>query len=307
MKAYEQITIAVNEANKEIKDKSKEMKAITYQGFIKRLEKEAAKSLVKRRKGNEKANKLFKTNKLPQKISLILQRVEADHTKLDLFIFDRSYLLPLGRPWVTVILDYKSKSILGFYIGFDNPSYLSIARALRHAIQPKNYLKELYPEIKNEWPCYGIPMILAVDRGKDFESISFMDACADLNCRIQRNPARHPWYKGSVESYFKSMNERLLNDMKGKVFPNIIDSNDYNPKKNAIIDMELFMRMFHIWVVDIYQRQKVSKGTIIPYLSWEEDLDKVHRRVMPQQALEITLYEKRTKQHRDKGILLDFL
>ena len=32
-----------------------------------------------------------------------------------------------------------------------------------------------------------------------------------------------------------------------------------------------------------------------------------HRRVIPQQALEIILYEKRTKQHRDKGILLDFL
>ncbi|WP_133408062.1 Mu transposase C-terminal domain-containing protein [Parashewanella tropica] len=306
-KSYDELKKLVYSKNAEIVDEAKKMKPMHYSAFVKRLEKEAPKELTKARFGKEAARKLFREAKQPQEISLILQRVEVDHTKLDLFIVDEKNFLPLGRPWVTALIDYKSKSILGFHIGFEPPSYLSIASALRHAILPKSYVKERYPEVNCDWNCYGIPKSIAVDRGKDFESKAFEDACMDLFIRIHRNPGRHAWYKGSIESYFNTLNKRLLNDLKGKVFPNIGESNNYNPQKNAVISFEVFMRVFHIWVIDIYQQSKVSKGTIIPRVSWEEDLDVVTRGAINRDALDIILCEHKTRMNSEKGIVLNHI
>lgn len=306
-KSYEHLETLIHFDNIKITDVSKKRKVPVKTAFIKRLEKMAPKQLMIARLGKEEANKLFKVAKLPQDISLILQRVESDHTQLDLFIVDEQESLILGRPYVTVLLDYKSKSVLGFYIGFEKPSYLSIAKALRHAILPKSYVSERYGDVVNSWECYGIPKVLVVDRGKDFESVALVDACLDLNMRIQRNPGKHPWYKGSMESYFKTLNNNLLNDMKGKVFPNIVDSNMYNPQKNAVITMSLFLEIFHIWLIDIYLQSKVSRGKIIPSVSWKEDLDRVPRRVMNKDALDIVLAETASRKNNPDGIVFEHI
>lgn len=306
-KSYEHLETLIHFDNIKITDVSKKRKVPVKTAFIKRLEKMAPKQLMIARMGKEEANKLFKVAKLPQDISLILQRVESDHTQLDLFIVDEQESLILGRPYVTALLDYKSKSVLGFYIGFEKPSYLSIAKALRHAILPKSYVSERYSNVVNSWECYGIPKVLVVDRGKDFESIALVDACLDLNMRIQRNPGKHPWYKGSMESYFKTLNNNLLNDMQGKVFPNIVDSNMYNPQKNAVITMSLFLEIFHIWLIDIYLQSKVSRGKIIPSVSWKEDLDRVPRRVMNKDALDIVLAETASRKNNPDGIVFEHI
>ncbi|MEZ8186597.1 Mu transposase C-terminal domain-containing protein [Shewanella sp. 5S214] len=306
-KSYDQLTTLIHYDNILIADPSQKLKLMTYSAFLKRLEKEAPKQLLIARKGKEAANIMYRTYKEVQETTLILQRTEVDHTQLDLFIVDSKQKMVLGRPYITVILDYKSKSILGFYIGFEKPSYMSIARALRHAILPKSYVRQMYKEVEYDWDCYGIPRTLVVDRGKDFESIALVDACMDLNIRIHRNPGKHPWYKGSVESYFKSLNLRLLNDLRGKVFPNIVDSNTYDPKKNAIITMDLFLTIFHKWVIDIYQRDLVAKGTIIPRVSWQEDLEFVPRRVMNKDALDIVLAERTTRQNGPHGIVFEHI
>lgn len=306
-KAHKELKTLIDFDNKKISDPQKKMKVPTKTAFIKRLAKEAPKELEIARKGKEATRKTFRTAKLPQEISLILQRVEADHTQLDLFIVDEEANLILGRPYVTAILDYKSKCVLGFYIGFEFPSYLSIAKALRHAILPKTYVKERYPNVVNSYDCYGLPKVLVVDRGKDFESIALKDACLDLNIRIQRNPAKHPWYKGSIESFFKSKNNELLNDMSGKAFPDIVDTNAYNPEKHAIMTMGLFMEVFHIWLIDCYHQDKVSRGTIIPSESWKEDLDKIPPRSMNKDALDIVLSETDSKKNDKGGVTYNYI
>ncbi|RLV60488.1 hypothetical protein D5018_06765 [Parashewanella curva] len=304
--AYDYLKTLINYDNK-ILSKSEKIKVPSLSAFIKRLEKFAKNEIFAARLGKDEARKRFKLNQLSQEIKFILQRVEVDHTQADLFIVDSKLSMILGRPYITVLLDYKSKSILGFYIGFEKPSYLSVARALKHSILPKTYLKELYPEVESEWDCYGIPKTLAVDRGKDFESVALIDACHDLNIRIERNPAKHPWYKGSVESFFKSINTKLFDDMKGKVFPDIVDTNLYNPQEHAVITMDLFLKLFHVWIVDVYQQDLVSKGTIIPRVSWQEDLKSVPRRVMNKDDLDIVLSETTDRKNSPAGIVFDHI
>jgi hypothetical protein len=52
---------------------------------------------------------------------------------------------PMGQPWLSLLIDYYSRMVVGFCLGFEPPSYAVIMEALRHAILPKSYLKERYP------------------------------------------------------------------------------------------------------------------------------------------------------------------
>jgi hypothetical protein len=58
----------------------------------------------------------------------ILERVEIDHTPLDLFVVDDDTGMPLGRPYVTLCIDDFSRCILGMHIGFTSPSYQSVVQ-----------------------------------------------------------------------------------------------------------------------------------------------------------------------------------
>ena len=272
-----------------------------------RIQEVAPKALLESRKGKRIANVQFKQSKNVRDVKLILQRAEIDHTQLDLFVVDDQTNMVLGRPWVTALLDYKSKNILGFYIGFENPSYLSVAKALKHAMSSKSYVKELYPKIENEWLCAGKPAVIATDRGKEFRSVAFEEACDDLNIIIQHNPAKHPWFKGSVERYFSTLNKELLSDKPGKVMTKIYDSIDYRPEKNGVISMSSFMEIFHIWVIDIYQCKPRTRKNIIPKEAWKEDLGRVPIIVESPEKLKLILSEAFTAHLGSTGIIKDYI
>lgn len=86
------------------------------------------------RKGKSAADATFgKVDQRPE-TKRALERVEADHTRLDLFVIDERHGIPLGRPWLTLFYDNHTKSIIGFYLGFEPPSYLLVSLALEKAL-----------------------------------------------------------------------------------------------------------------------------------------------------------------------------
>lgn len=188
-----------------------------------------------------------------------LQRVEIDHTKLDLFVVDSETRLPVGRPTITVAIDKYSRMIVGMHVGFDPPGYLAVMLCLLHAIRRKSYLKTDYPEVENEWNTYGIPEVLVVDNGPEFHSEDLEDACLQIGTILLYNPVKHPWFKGSNERFFGTENRGLLHQQPGTTFSNIFEREDYDSKKNAVISFDAFMEMLHIWLVDIYS-QEIHRG-----------------------------------------------
>lgn len=60
---------------------------------------------------------------------------QADHTELDLMILDEAGR-PV-RPWLTVILDDRSRPVAGHTVFLGDPSSLQTARALRQEIWRK--------------------------------------------------------------------------------------------------------------------------------------------------------------------------
>ncbi|PSB85364.1 integrase [Photobacterium damselae subsp. damselae] len=250
----------------------------SIQSFRNRLKKYSEYEKIMLRKGKNAADATFRKVGQRPATTRVLERVEADHTRLDLFVIDERHGIPLGRPWLTLLYDTHTKSIIGFYLGFEPPSYLSVSLALENAILPKDYVKELYPSIEGVWPCYGLPEHLIVDNAAEFNSIDFKIACKDLKIKVKKNPTKKPWLKGSVERYFRTVNNRLLSRIPGKSFTNIFERKDYDPLRNAVIDSQLLQEIIHIWIVDMYQNGKNGLESNIPNLSW---VDAVNSSIPP--------------------------
>jgi putative transposase len=202
------------------------------------------------------------------KVSQILERVEIDHTPLDLMVFSKLTMLPLGRAWITLALDKYSRMVVGFYISFNSPSSYAVMQCLKQMILPKDNLLKLYPDIKNEWPVFGIPDLLALDNGMDLHSEASKKACLELGIQILYCPAATPQMKGSVERFFRTINQGLIHRLPGTTFSDISERGDYPAEGLAAIDLETLVHLVLKWIVDVYNVTPHRGIGDTPYNKW---------------------------------------
>lgn len=205
------------------------------------------------------------------KPSRILQRVECDHTLLDIFVVDTDKRIPLGRPWLTLMLDIYSGYPLGMYIGFVPPSTESVMAALKHAILAKTDLKEQHPEVDNEWIAFGLPELLVVDNGKEFHGEAFKKTCSEMGIEVYYCPVQQPRYKGSIERYFKEINSSISN-IPGATLKEMFKRNDFDPQKHAVISLSRLRTVINKWILDIYCEVKNTGVNGVPRELWEFSL-----------------------------------
>lgn len=187
-----------------------------------------------------------------------LEIAEIDHTKLDLFVLSDDGAYPLGRPWVTVCIDNHTRCILGIYIGFEPPSYLSVARCLKHAFMPKTMLRQEYPSIRHEWEAFGVMGKLVVDNGLEFHGKSLEQACLSFDVEIIYTPRKSPWFKGKIERFMRTLNEGVSYGTPGTTFSNIFEKDDYDPAKHAVVRLSALREIVHKWVADYYHQKPHS-------------------------------------------------
>ncbi|SIQ29338.1 putative transposase [Peribacillus simplex] len=218
-----------------------------------------------------KKNKKAKNLKAKDKPSYAMKVAQCDHTRLDIIVVDDESGKPLGRPWLTYIMDEYSGYPLGFYLGYEGPSYKSVMYALRNAFKTKGYIKEHFKDIKNDWLAHGVPETLLVDNGKEFHSNSLKSVCQHFDINLKFCTPGKPWQKGAVERFFGTLNTSLLHQMPGTTLSNIQELKrfDYDPKKNAIIKFSQLMELFLEWLIDDFSvdYHKGVKG--VPKELWE--------------------------------------
>lgn len=237
-----------------------------------------------------------------------LERVEIDHTKLDLFIIDDKTGLPLGRPWLTICIDDYTRCILGIYLGFEPPSYLTVARCLRDAFLPKVNLKVDYPDIVHEWEAHGVMRVLVVDNGPEFHSESLENACLTLPVEIDYAPRKTPWFKGKIERVCKTSNEGISQGVPGTTFSNIFEKGDYDPAEHAVVRLSKARHIIRKWIADVYHQRPHRTLHAPPAEVWKANIVQEDIRV-PCDPAELDAIlgrcESRTLTH--KGIELDCL
>ena len=84
---------------------------------------------------------------------------QADHAQLSILLLREDGRT--ARPWLTIVIDDDSRAIAGYYLGFDPPSSMRTALALRQGIWRKGH---------SHWHICGIPEVLYTDNGSDFTS-----------------------------------------------------------------------------------------------------------------------------------------
>jgi putative transposase len=206
--------------------------------------------VVARREGERAAKRRFRAVTGVVHVKRILERVEMDHTPLNLFVVDDETFLPLGRPYLTVALDKKSRCLLGYWVSFTGHGADAVLMCLRHAILAKTYIQQKYPHIMLDWPCHGVPMGVWVDNGAEFTGDDLANACAALGIDLYFLPARRPQWKGSVERFVGRFNHGLIHRIPGTTFENITARKDYDPTKHALITLSDLERLISTWVCD---------------------------------------------------------
>lgn len=226
------------------------------------------------REGKAAADRRYKIAKAAPQSTRILERVEADHTPLDLFLIDERSGLPHGRPIVTVFLDTFSRFPLGYYLNFSGTSAMAVMGALRHSVLPKQPIAEPIPglRIEHPWPCYGVMDSLALDNGLEFHGTALDGVAMDLGIYLLFCPKRQPWYKGKVERFLKTFNYSFCHQIQGTSLARLADRGDYDPQKHAVLTMGEFKHLFEKWLLDIYA-QTLHKGLgTTPWAKWNEGL-----------------------------------
>ena len=134
-------------------------------------------------------------------------RFEIDATIADIYLVsdsDRKNIV--GRPTIYMVIDVFSRMIAGFYVGFENASYVAAMQALAMSMTDKvEFCKQFGFEMTaDDWPVVGLPDAILADRGEllghQIESLE-----RSFSVRIENTPPYRGDAKGIVERSFKTL------------------------------------------------------------------------------------------------------
>ncbi|MCY7288690.1 MAG: Mu transposase C-terminal domain-containing protein, partial [Cryobacterium sp.] len=206
-----------------------------------------------------------------------LDDVEVDHTKSDLFVVDGITGAPLGRAIVAFGVDRCTAAPWGVHVTFDPPSAHTVLQLLRNGMFPKGYV-EIYKaagvwDIKGTWNVCGRPRRLSVDRAPENLGHDIKALAPSLPIKVvDAKAGRKGRLKGGVERFLGTLNRTLLAEQRGTTFSNVIEREDYNPKKNAVITFEELLAKIHAWIIDVYMARKHNGIQDVPRRLWNEKI-----------------------------------
>lgn len=162
-----------------------------------------------------------------------LERVEIDHTLLDLVVVHDSTGMPLGRPTITVVVDAYSGYVLGFFVSFWGTGLASTLCAIRQAVLPKDEITAAVPGLSQQWLAWGLHDLWVVDNGLEFHSPQFRLAALEMGCDVQFCRVRQPWLKPVVERTMLDLKMSLPKH--GLVVKGLTNELPLDPRQSACI------------------------------------------------------------------------
>jgi putative transposase len=185
-----------------------------------------------------------------------LSVVEIDHTPMPVILLDEEERKPIGKAWLSLVIDCYSRMVLGFHLSLDAPSTLSVGIAMAHALLPKDeYLKRV--GVRGDWPCWGVPDVILVDNGADLNGRMVHQAKRFYRFNLRNRPVGLPQLGGHVESAFKTfMGEAKATP--GTTRSNPKDRAEYDSEGNAKLTIAAFERLFCEFIVNDYHKSEHS-------------------------------------------------
>jgi putative transposase len=138
-------------------------------------------------------------------------RYQIDATIADVYLLsehDRSRIV--GRPVIYIVQDVFSRMVVGLYIGFEGPSWVSAMIALAHIVEDKvAYCQRFGIEIsEDDWPTKGLPAVILADKG-EINGTKVEKFAEAFGVHIENASARRGDAKGIVERAFKTVQDEF--------------------------------------------------------------------------------------------------
>ena len=163
------------------------------------------------RYGEDEATKRFARYIRQALPDMVLDIVDVDHTVLNVVVIDDRFPVAFGRPDLLVFRDRKSGSVLGYSIGFDNPSYESFLHGFRHSVYPKDM--SAFPGLG--WRQYGFGRRYGVDNALHLIGDNARETAKQLRFELGEYRPGRPWEKGALERLFGILNVDLIENLPG--------------------------------------------------------------------------------------------
>ena len=174
---------------------------------------------------------------------------QADHSELNILVLRENGTT--AKPWLTVVLDDYSRAVAGYYLGFEAPSTLRTALALRQAIWRK---------AEPEWTVCGIPEVLYTDNGSDFRSHHMEQAAVDLKMQLVFSQPGKPRGRGRIERFFQTVEEMFLSDLEGYL---------HRSRHTPVLTLAELDRQLRLFLLGTYHRRVTTGAVAAPAERWE--------------------------------------
>lgn len=180
--------------------------------------------------------------------------VEGDTHLLDIETCDK-YGHPIGRAFLTVLLEVRTRMIVGWDISYNPPSLEKTIRALKYSLRSEN-------------PYGGLASSYRFDNGADYTAERLRTILSGLGASITFCEPGNPDQKPHIESFFKSWTTSIVHTMRGTTFSK---PNRYDSEGNAIYTLEDLKERFEDWRDTFYHTNFHSGIGMAPKELWEQD------------------------------------
>lgn len=202
--------------------------------------------------------------------ALPLDRVQIDHTQVDVHLVDSVHRLPIGRPWLTVLLDVATRMVLGMHLTLEAPSSAGVALALAHAVAPKQAWLEAR-DLDLPWPASGLPKTLHLDNAAEFHALALRRGCQQYGIEIQYRPPGRPHFGGHIERLMGTLMRRLQ-ALPGTSFSNVAARGDYPSETRAALSLEELERIIALEILGPYHHERHGGLGEPPIAAWSRGI-----------------------------------
>lgn len=175
----------------------------------------------------------------PLTADFVMQRVIIDHTPLDLHVVCPKLEMVLGRPWLTLVIDVKSRAVVGHVITFMDPCAWTLGEALRRTALPKRppwRMAERYPILCS---LRGKFFEVIVDNGVDLRGHNMEAAARNIGFSVMICPIKQPRYRAICERAIKTVNQSMCKLLPGRTM-SVGDARrlGYNAEDHAVVMLD---------------------------------------------------------------------
>lgn len=210
-----------------------------------------------------------------------MAKIEIDHTRLNIMV--RCKDDRLRRPWITIAIDDFSRAVLGFYISFDPPCWLSVALCLYRAMTNKTEWLQSYG-LDYPWPCHGMAQLVQADSGDGFVGSNMDRASLDFDFTVQHRILSLPDFGGRIERVMGAA-AYAMEFLPGKTFRSVTDKEDYDPAKHAVLSKDDLERYLLVFFAGLYNNKPhASLRNRTPLNRWIDGLKEIEGKSLAPQA-----------------------